>query len=188
MRKINSLKIISALIFLLPISGFSQGIDKKSQSIAVSEIKSKLKDPMSAIFEKFSSFKDAKNYKRICGNVNAKNSYGGYVGFVPFLVVTIADVPLESMLGTDEATVTHILNACDKRLMEFEAAEEQKALCKENSTSASPDPCGALISKCEDYQRRLNEKIRPEFFKYCRRNGIEAASDKWSIPKPIEFK
>lgn len=184
----NSFKIILTLTFLVPIYAFPQGIDKKSQAIAVAEIKSKLKDPVSAIFEKFSSFRDNKNYKRICGNVNAKNSYGGYAGFVPFLVVTIADVPLETTLGTDESSATYVLNACNKQLMEFEASEERKALCKEGSTSASQEPCGTLIQKCEEYQSRLSEKIRLEFFKYCRRNGIEAASDKWSIPKPIEFK
>jgi hypothetical protein len=42
------------------------------------------KDPASAQFRALSVATDANGLKKVCGQVNAKNSYGGYVGFRPF--------------------------------------------------------------------------------------------------------
>ena len=44
----------------------------------------KLKDPESAKFRN-QKIIDFKGGKLLCGEVNAKNSYGGYVGFAPYM-------------------------------------------------------------------------------------------------------
>ncbi len=63
-------------------------LTKQSEVQLLESIKSrtadKLKDPESARFKNL-RFVDYKGGKLICGEVNAKNSYGGYVGFAPFL-------------------------------------------------------------------------------------------------------
>lgn len=45
---------------------------------------SDLKDPDSAKFRNV-RMREADSAKFVCGEINAKNSYGGYVGFTPFL-------------------------------------------------------------------------------------------------------
>jgi hypothetical protein len=47
-------------------------------------VREQLKDPSSAQFGPTSFFKDTTGEMFACGSVNAKNSYGGYVGSTPF--------------------------------------------------------------------------------------------------------
>jgi hypothetical protein len=60
---------------------------------------SELKDPDSAKFRNI-RMQEADGAKFVCGEMNAKNSYGGYVGFTPFL--TNGDTV--SILATDRNT------------------------------------------------------------------------------------
>ena len=55
--------------------------DRKAIEIGV---RSRLKDPDSAKFGFMAAIKDGDG-ARVCGVVNAKNSYGGYTGDVPFI-------------------------------------------------------------------------------------------------------
>lgn len=48
-------------------------------------IKQRLKDPLSAMFERVSAVTNAKGSLLVCGMVNSKNSYGGYAGRTPFI-------------------------------------------------------------------------------------------------------
>lgn len=52
--------------------------------LAKNAVKENLKDPESATFRKLFLVKNQKG-EAVCGEVNAKNSYGGYVGFQPFV-------------------------------------------------------------------------------------------------------
>jgi hypothetical protein len=71
-------------------------LKKKSQKSAVDQAKkvvaNSLKDPSSAQFRNVQlvPYKDS---HVICGEVNGKNSYGGYVGFRPFVAsVTASEI------------------------------------------------------------------------------------------------
>lgn len=57
-----------------------------SDSISSAEnyIKQKMKDPDSTKFQNVRSINNSQGASYICGEANAKNSYGGYVGFKPF--------------------------------------------------------------------------------------------------------
>lgn len=59
--------------------------DNQLFEIAVTAVKNVLKDPYTAQFQDMyvASYTDESNYT-ICGDVNAKNSYGGYVGYELF--------------------------------------------------------------------------------------------------------
>lgn len=48
------------------------------------EVRSQLKDPSSARFDYVYVVTTISGVKAVCGEVNAKNSYGGYTGFTPF--------------------------------------------------------------------------------------------------------
>lgn len=64
---------------------------------ATNAVKDKLKDPGSAMFTEVVGYKSAKKGRfSVCGYVNAKNSYGGYVGKSRFFAV-----------GIDEPGFTH---------------------------------------------------------------------------------
>lgn len=43
-----------------------------------------LKDPAAAQFRNLSAVTDGAGLRKVCGEVNAKNSYGGYIGFQAF--------------------------------------------------------------------------------------------------------
>lgn len=44
-----------------------------------------LKDPDSAKFRNLRTIKTDKGLRLLCGEMNGKNSYGGYTGYVPFI-------------------------------------------------------------------------------------------------------
>jgi hypothetical protein len=71
-----------------------------SQMISKAEdvVKGRLKDPESADFRNVSVAQDGLT---VCGEVNAKNSFGGYVGYRPFLTVgDYVDIAKDGRLET----------------------------------------------------------------------------------------
>ena len=70
------LAILLAFTMMLPSRGAADEWDKVREAV-----KERLKDPESAQFRKFRKVSDGE----ICGEVNAKNSYGGYTGFSAFI-------------------------------------------------------------------------------------------------------
>lgn len=91
MRKIL---ILSTLVIGAALTGCGEkkpkelSIDKKISQAAEEAIKLKLKDPESAQFRNVyvKKIPTENNVHVMCGELNAKNSMGGYVGFKPFLV------------------------------------------------------------------------------------------------------
>jgi len=80
-----------------------------------------LKDPTSALFRSdFKAAKDVKGVVYVCGMVNGKNSFGGYVGDKPFIGVLatmeggkIATFGVTGMGGTDTETYV-VTNMCQQ--------------------------------------------------------------------------
>lgn len=87
MKKIAILLMCS--LFVLGCSKNTNNADSKKESAdekVIQIVKSQLKDPDSAKFQ---------NIKGQCGEINAKNSFGGYVGFKRFLIQPNGDVVIE---------------------------------------------------------------------------------------------
>ena len=63
----------------------------KTMEAAEELVKSKLKDPDSARFRNVRVTPYGSNHV-VCGEVNGKNAYGGYVGFTPFVAGTMSVV------------------------------------------------------------------------------------------------
>lgn len=73
---------------------------------AVVTIKGELKDPDSARFRNFRVYKISElGTPRVCGEVNAKNSYGGYNGFTPFVAFGDSAVVAGSIEGNATVAV-----------------------------------------------------------------------------------
>lgn len=64
----------------------------KEERIAIERsVKERLKDPDSAKFKHYKFIKNQDSVHVYCGMVNAKNSYGGYVGLRPFQSMIAVD-------------------------------------------------------------------------------------------------
>jgi len=89
------------------------------------QISSRMKDPDSTKFSGVKIF-GAKEARVVCGEVNAKNSYGGYVGAVPF----VSDgEKINIVFGSDEMWRLKMTLAAG-RMAEMYAHPAFKELCK----------------------------------------------------------
>lgn len=93
--------VVLALLALLAAAAAGSAVAQAGQDSdpfvirAKAAISAQMKDPESA------QFRDVAHYKSgtidvLCGSINAKNSFGGYVGFTPFLVMGNAAVLREN--------------------------------------------------------------------------------------------
>ncbi|MCG9027337.1 hypothetical protein [Laribacter hongkongensis] len=78
----KSIMLFSLTILVLSANVSARDLTGKEKQVVIKAVKERLKDPDSAKF-KFGDYKGDFVY---CAQVNAKNSYGGYTGFVPFQV------------------------------------------------------------------------------------------------------
>jgi hypothetical protein len=103
----------------------SNDLSNAEKSVIAKVIAGKLKDPDSAKFRWGPAHRVSGGVISYCGMVNGKNSYGGYVGFVPFYVdgVTHADrriylvvPPLAKVGGGSEDSVESevVKRLCEK--------------------------------------------------------------------------
>lgn len=79
--------IVALSVGSLAAFGADQGLrqPKKAEMAAITQaIKDQVKDPDSVKLRGVMAQVDDKGLTFFCGEVNAKNSYGGYVGFKPF--------------------------------------------------------------------------------------------------------
>ena len=89
----------SALISCGVYAQTNQTEDDQAIATAKQVITDNLKDPDSAKFKNITVYRITNQatgkteISAICGEVNAKNSYGGYVGFKKFATVMLADKP-----------------------------------------------------------------------------------------------
>lgn len=80
--------------------------EDKCIGMAKTDVANRLKDPMSAQFRNVKLTKDG----NVCGEVNGKNSYGAYSGFVSFYYVCNKLSPKDSYLVMDSGKLTDFAN------------------------------------------------------------------------------
>ncbi len=82
-------KLIVMALSIIVLSGCKPG-EEKATEIAKNEISSEMKDPESVRFRniKYIKSNDDNDYVKgtVCGEYNAKNGYGAYTGYKPFLI------------------------------------------------------------------------------------------------------
>ena len=74
------------MILLLVVGSSSAQVEDQAIADAKAKIAMKMKDPESARFTDLVAVDNGKG-PTVCGWINAKNSYGGYVGYKPFFVM-----------------------------------------------------------------------------------------------------
>ena len=106
---------------LLALTATTSFANQNAINTIKSTIKSTLKDPDSAIFKDVKIVTNSKGEKSICGSYNAKNSYGGYVGYKGFSA-DIKTGTIKSLEGLDD----YVLNGCSGRAAELNLLQEKK--------------------------------------------------------------
>jgi hypothetical protein len=76
--------------------------EQKTISVALQQVRDLLKDPDSAKFQKI-RIRDYQGEVVVCGEVNAKNSYGGYAGYRLF-IAGVSAANLEYTSGRSDPT------------------------------------------------------------------------------------
>lgn len=88
------------------------------RSLVEAIMKRKLRDPGAAQFQSMGAVDEGERVL-VCGELNAKNVYGGYVGFVPFYGRIIIDAGSPyfhlTALADDQATELRIRQTCAKK-------------------------------------------------------------------------
>lgn len=99
--------ILGTVVTALTLSGCGPkappepSLEEKISSAAEEALKLKLKDPESAQFRNMYIKKtESEGLYAVCGELNAKNSMGGYVGFKPFLVFAKTETSEINIEGT----------------------------------------------------------------------------------------
>lgn len=87
---------------------------------AIQAVKRSLNDPNSAIFE---NIQHSQKTGATCGNVNAKNRMGGYVGMTAFIVDGDGGVTLAPAGATDSGPTEQRLKAINAKLSFLERLE-----------------------------------------------------------------
>ena len=118
---------------LLALNQFYPGLLKPKQrgvDAAIQAVRSSLKDPESA---RFSNVYMAADGKYACGDVNAKNSMGGYVGATVFMLqVETGRVEFMPPDADPNQSTQEQIAALEKRV---KFVKDVKALCGEPATS-----------------------------------------------------
>lgn len=85
--------VIGAVIgaLCLPLSSFAQSPPKLDEKLLREAMADRLKDAESAKFKSVKYAQESPGLWKMCGDVNAKNTYGGYAGFTRFYALVSKD-------------------------------------------------------------------------------------------------
>jgi hypothetical protein len=79
-------------------------LDNRQRAAIEDAVRGRLKDPQSAIFGHMNAGRSASGLVFVCGWVNARNSFGGYVGSAPFMVAISGETGGVAVIGIDDAS------------------------------------------------------------------------------------
>lgn len=182
----QTFKSLIAVIAIAPVLVIAQPTPQLV-SRAKAAIAEQLKDPYSAVYSDLRT-RRSEGRTVLCGQVNAKNSFGGYIGKRPFAFVdhpsgasAIIDSPIVDVLcASPEEQALRKAAAARAKAEEARAkAEEAGALCGPETTLASPGECGRLYAECTLEAKDFEEPARVSFMKSCRRKGVAYAKQEW---------
>ncbi|QOL80441.1 hypothetical protein [Pseudooceanicola spongiae] len=113
MRKIIFLALLAGSVSSAVAAERLHELSVEEQDRLESSVRSSLKDPESAKFSRITAIKGEAELITACGQVNAKNSLGGYAGDMPFAVFLMSpdDVAMLGDTGMMQETVEKICSS-----------------------------------------------------------------------------
>ncbi|MGQ1209620.1 hypothetical protein ACT4YP_20600 (plasmid) [Acinetobacter baumannii] len=119
--------LLVCLASILPITSFAA--DSFFMTKAQSQIKELMKDPDSTKFRNLREITNTKGESVLCGQINSKNSYGGYPGFMSFSFsngnLNIIDDSTRNEFKIMQAVSKYELDGCDGEKVEKLARNPQ---------------------------------------------------------------
>lgn len=79
---------------------------------ALAALTDQAKDPASVQFRGVRSFATSGNQRIVCGEYNARNSFGGYVGYLPFWIRTYENQPVHVVAASNATEAEVIAGKC----------------------------------------------------------------------------
>ena len=180
--------LLPVLLVAAHITVLAEKPSQAQQRLAIAAVRSQLKDPASAVFSNFDTFVVGGS-RRICGEVNAKNAYGGYNGPIKFW--TVGEEGRISMVTFDTPDKAGLVDRlCDyqnalaadvkEKILQKQMAENEKtAICSEKTTALTKGDCGLVFEKCSKEFSFLQDQERRDFVTVCLQKGILVAQDKF---------
>lgn len=108
--------VLAAAVLSAGLVGQAQAQNAAQKQRLAEVVTEGFKDPESAKFRNWERVDQVKSAKpgegMFCGEVNAKNSYGAYTGYVPFIAVLIGTEALLMKVGGDEDDNTIVREIC----------------------------------------------------------------------------
>lgn len=177
---------LALMLPLIQSTAIAEPVTPRIKQIAERSVKAALKDPGSARFSGLTAF-TVDGVLTVCGNVNAKNSYGGYTGKQRFWAAGAAPILESVRFAGDEANARIVDSLCDEqglrashlaleKARQAEAVADRTAICKANATSSE---CVELIKRCErEFGKAFNQEQR-SYLTLCRQQGLDVAKAKF---------
>jgi hypothetical protein len=96
-----------------PYPTASYALTEGETQALTAEVRSRLKDPDSAMFRDVRAVRKGDSPARVCGYVNSRNAFGGYVGFVPFVALQTGPNNFEvPAIGDDSFGLSEVQLRC----------------------------------------------------------------------------
>ena len=173
---------IAVVCLLIQAICAAEIVTPRIKKIAERSVKAVFKDPESAQFSQLTTFTIG-SVLTIFGNLNARNSYGGYSGQQRFWASGGAPLLENVRLASDEDTRLSVERLCDEQRMrassaaldkklKSEAVAERTAICKANSTTSE---CIELTRSCEQQFGKAYNSEQQSYLNLCRQQGLDVA-------------
>jgi hypothetical protein len=108
--------LLAALLLPMGVlAGAPRAVNSAELAAIRAAVGERMKDPDSAKIRNVVAKRDGSSSWVFCGEVNAKNSYGGYVGFRKFLgmlLVRANTAPIAVLVGVDGGNETAVAQIC----------------------------------------------------------------------------
>lgn len=112
------LLVLGVMLATTVVCDAAQRLSVKQRAALEGAVTENLKDPSSAKFRKI-ELVDSKEANKpgegiYCGEVNAKNSYGGYTGYMPFIAAVLGDGAFAMNVAHDADSIVVVRTLCGR--------------------------------------------------------------------------
>lgn len=167
--------ILSCALLLVVDCGLAQTEEDFSEAIEI--VNETLKDPESAQFRELRRVVNTRGTTVVCGEYNARNSYGGYVGYEPFAII---DRYL--MTGLEDAERS---GCYGEELELYRLQELAKASLVSKFQEEAEFGCGVVWTLLDNHFR-LKEDVGDAIDAAIRAMKVRASANKTDISADVE--
>ena len=106
------LAILAACAPKVEVTALPSPVEQPEQDFVAALLAMDLRDPNSAEYRGWQGFDLSNGGRIVCGQINATNGFGGYVGYSPFYIIVDKKGREMTMLGSDDMNLIGIRISC----------------------------------------------------------------------------